>query len=60
MSVADTEAETPFLVNMRPCTIQGWRPFSVSIQPAVLITKGRITIQDATRKNHFARSSRCR
>ena len=60
MSVAETEGDTPFLVNMRPCTIQGCRPFSVSIQPAVLMRKGRITTQGAMRRNHFAFSSRWR
>ncbi len=54
MSVADTEEDTPFLVSMSPWTIQGCRPFSVSIQPAVLIRKGRITTQGAIRRNHLA------
>ena len=57
MSVAETEEDTPFLVSMSPWTIQGCRPFSVSIQPHVLIKKGRITTQGAVRRNHLARSS---
>ena len=57
MSVDETEEDTPFLVSMRPWTIQGWRPFSVSIQPAVLMRKGRITTQGAVRRNHLACSS---
>ena len=51
------EEDTPFLVSMRPWTIQGCRPLSVSIQPAVLIRKGRITTQGAVRRNHLAWSS---
>ena len=58
MSVADTDGETRrWAVFIRPWTIQGWRPFSVSIQPAVLMRKGRITTQGAMRRNHLARSS---
>ena len=57
MSVADTDADTPALVNMSPWTIHGCRPFSVSIHPAVLMRKGRITTHGAIRRNHLACSS---
>jgi len=60
MSVADTDGETPLAVFMSPWTIQGWRPFSVSIQPAVIIKNGAITAHGAIRRNHLARSRRCR
>ena len=43
MSVAETDGDTPLAVFINPWTIQGWRPFSVSIQPAVFMRKGRIT-----------------
>ena len=36
-SVLLTEGDEAFLVSSSPCTIQGWRPLSVSSQPAVLI-----------------------
>ena len=52
--VALTVGDTPFLVSISPWTIHGWRPFSVSIQPAVFMRKGRITAQTARRRNHFA------
>src|SRR3954453_2286464 len=55
-----TEGETPLLVLMRPCTIHGCRPFSVSIQPAVLMTNGSAAIQTASRRNQPGRSSRPR
>ena len=51
--VALTVGDTPFLVSCRPWTIQGWRPFSVRIQPAVFMRNGRITAQTARRRNHF-------
>ena len=35
-----TDGETPSLVCIRPCTIHGCRPFSVSSQPAVFMTNG--------------------
>ena len=57
MVVALTDGETPLRVSCRPCTIQGWRPFSVSIQPAVLMTKGTITAQMAMRQNQGEASS---
>ena len=60
MSVADTDGDTPLAVFMSPCTIQGWRPFSVSIHPAVLMRKGRSTAQGAIRRNHLALSNRRR
>ena len=39
-AVVLTDGETPSLVSCRPCTIHGWRPFSVSTQPAVFIRNG--------------------
>ena len=45
-----TDGETPLLVIIRPCTIHGCRPFSVSIQPAVLMTNGSGTAQTASRR----------
>src|ERR1700752_2849036 len=40
ISLVLTDGETPSVVFISPWTIHGWRPFSVSIQPAVFITKG--------------------
>ena len=40
MSVADTDGDTPLAVFIRPWTIQGWRPFSVSIQPGGVHQEG--------------------
>ena len=59
MSVAETDGETPLAVFISPWTIQGWRPFSVSIHPAVLMRKGRITTQGAIRRNHLACPAAC-
>ena len=52
MSVALTDGETPTTVFIRPCTIHGWRPFSVSIQPAVFMRNGVTTAHTASRRNH--------
>src|SRR4051794_5970864 len=52
-----TVGETPLAVFMSPCTIHGCRPFSVSIQPAVLMTNGSGTTQPASRRNHPGRAS---
>src|SRR5215212_3579200 len=49
--------ETPLLVFMRPWTIHGCRPFSVSIQPAVLMTNGSATTHTVSRRNHPDRVS---
>ena len=57
MLVALTEGDTPFLVSIRPCTIQGWRPLSVRIQPAVFMRNGAITAQVAMIRNHLAVAS---
>ena len=46
-----TVGEMPFLVSMMPCTIHGWRPLSVSSQPAVFITNGSTTPHTATHRN---------
>ncbi len=60
MSAADTDGDTPADVFMRPWTIQGWRPLSVSIHPAVFIRNGATATQGAMRRNHLERSSRLR
>ena len=60
ISVSLTDGETPSAVFISPCTIHGWRPFSVSIQPAVFITNGVNTAQIAARRNHLEVSSRRR
>ena len=57
MSVELTDGELALIVFISPCTIHGWRPFSVSSQPAVFITNGVTTAQIETRMNHFDRSS---
>jgi len=49
--VALTDGETPLRVSCNPWTIHGWRPFSVSAQPAVFMMKGMMTAQMARRKN---------
>ena len=54
MSVDVTEGEAAWEVFIRPCTIQGCRPLSVSIHPAVFIRNGRMTTQGATNRNHLA------
>ena len=60
ISVAETDDDTPFLVSRRPWTIHGWRPFSVSIQPAVLMRNGTMITHGASHRNHLARPSRLR
>src|SRR5262245_4703344 len=55
-----TDDETPFFVSIRPCTIHGCRPFSVSNQPAVVIRKGTITDHVASSRKNRDRSSLCR
>ena len=50
-SVVLTEVDTPSAVFISPWTIHGWRPFSVSIQPAVFIRNGARTAQVATTRN---------
>src|SRR6516162_8146054 len=55
-----TEGDTPAVVFMSPWTIQGWRPFSVSNQPAVFMRNGMMTAQVATARNTRERSRRCR
>ena len=40
-------------VFIRPCTIQGWRPFSVSSHPAVFMRNGVTTAHIAASRNHF-------
>src|SRR3954447_7808956 len=52
-----TDGETPLAVFIRPCTIQGCRPFSVSIQPAVLMMNGSAATQTASRRNQPGRVS---
>ena len=49
--------DTPSAVCISPCTIHGWRPFSVSIQPAVFITNGARTAQIASRQEPAATSA---
>src|SRR4029450_12202639 len=51
-SVVLTDGETPSAVVISPCTSHGWRPFSVSIHPAVFMRKGVKTAQVATARNN--------
>ena len=51
ISVVLTDGEMPSAVCIRPCTIHGWRPFSVSIHPAVLHDERHGTAQIATHRN---------
>src|SRR6201991_3232219 len=60
VSVVLTDGETPSVVFISPWTIHGWRPFSVSIQPAVFITNGVTTASIAARRNHLDSSLRRR
>src|SRR5271165_2996145 len=62
ISVEVTDGEFALIVFINPCTIHGWRPFSVSSQPAVFITYGVTTAQIDRRRNHFDSASlpRCR
>ena len=52
-----TEAETPSRTSWSPCTIHGWRPFSVSNQPEMFRMNGSGAIQTARRRNHRVRAS---
>ena len=52
-----TLGEFASLVFSRPCTIQGWRPISVRIQPAVAAMYGRAIATSAVHWNQRARSS---
>ena len=54
MTQVELRVDTPFFVNMRPWTIHGWRPFSVSNQPAVFIRNGAIANQVAKNWNQRA------
>ena len=58
-SVTETDGETPSSTFISPCTIQGWRPFSVSTQPAVFIMNGVTIAHVAASRNHFAVASLC-
>ncbi len=60
MSVELTDGEEAWIVFISPCTIHGWRPFSVSIQPAVFITNGVSTAHIDRRRNHFDSARRPR
>ena len=55
-----TDGELASAVFCRPCTIQGCRPFSVRIQPAVLTRNGSGSDQTASRRNHGELVSRLR
>ena len=57
MSVVVTEGDAAWAVFISPWTIQGWRPLSVSSQPAVFIRNGAITNHGAISRNHLAFSS---
>src|SRR5262249_47147624 len=57
MSVELTEGELALTVFISPCTIHGWRPFSVKNQPAVFIRNGVMTAHTPIAKNHFDRAS---
>ena len=50
-SVLETEGDTPSAVFIRPCTIHGCLPFSVSSQPALSIRNGVTTAQVARNRN---------
>ena len=58
MSVEVTEGELALIVFISPCTIHGWRPFSVNSQPAVFMMKGVTTAPNPARRNHFERVER--
>ena len=53
----DTAGELASAVFSRPCTIQGWRPISVRIQPAVAAMYGNVVATSAVHRNQRARSS---
>ena len=52
-----TFGEVALLVSSRPCTIHGWRPISVRIQPAVAAMYGNAIAAIAVQWNQRARSS---
>ena len=52
-----TLGEFALLVSSSPCTIQGWRPISVRIQPAVAAMYGKAIAAIAVHWNQRARSS---
>ena len=52
-----TFGEFALLVSSRPCTIQGWRPISVRIQPAVAAMYGSAIATSAVQWNQRAVSS---
>ena len=52
-SVVLTDGDRPFFVSMMPCTIHGWRPLSVSSQPAVFIRNGSTTSQVAIHRKRL-------
>ena len=54
-----TFGEFALLVSSSPCTIQGWRPISVRIQPAVAAMYGSAIATIAVHWNQRARSSFC-
>ena len=54
MSVDVTEGDEACDVFMRPCTIQGCRPLSVSSHPAVFMRNGAMANHGAIKRNHFA------
>src|SRR5271165_4353186 len=62
ISVDVTEGEFASIVFCRPCTIHGWRPLSVSSQPAVFIKNGVTTAHTATHRNALDSASlrRCK
>ena len=52
-----TLGEFASVVFSSPCTIQGWRPISVRIQPAVAAMYGKAIAAIAVHRNQRARSS---
>jgi hypothetical protein len=54
-----TLGEFASLVSSSPCTIHGWRPISVRIQPAVAAMYGNAIAATAVHRNQRARSSFC-
>ena len=56
--VVPTAGEFALEVLSSPCTIQGWRPSSVSNQPNVVATNGTKLVTTPIQRNHLRRSSR--
>ena len=54
MSVDVTEGEAAWDVFIRPCTIHGCRPLSVSSHPAVFMRNGVMANHGAIKRNHLA------